>query len=89
LTSCDHRDPAAEPTEGLRKLHSDTAAAEYDEMLGQPVELQRLDLAEGSGLSQARYVGNGSIRAEIEKDALRLLRRVAPAARRTSIARGR
>ena len=66
----DHGDLAAEAPEGLRQLDADIAAAEHDQVRGQPVELERLDMGQRRGRGQARDVRNGRVRAEIEEDAL-------------------
>src|SRR3981189_1804266 len=68
----DHGHPAAEAAEGLREFHADIAAAEHDQVLGQPVEFECLYMGQGSSIGQARNAGNCRLRAEIEKDTLRL-----------------
>src|SRR5262249_48318552 len=61
-----HCDPTAEAAEGLRKLHPDIAAAEHDQVLGQTIDLQRLDMGQGSRVGQAWDVGDHRVRAKIE-----------------------
>ena len=41
-------------------------------MRGKPIELQRLDMGQRRGAAQPGNIGNGGMRAEIEKDPLAL-----------------
>ena len=59
-----------EMPEGLGHLHADVAAADHQQVLGQHVELQRLDMRERRGLPQARDRRDGGARAEVQVDAL-------------------
>ena len=56
-TVLDDGDAAPEATVRLRELEADIAAPEHDQVRGQPIELQRLDMREGLGSSQARDFG--------------------------------
>ena len=68
----DHGDSAAEAPQSLRHFEADIAAAEHDQMRGKPIELERLDMRQRSGLGQPGNVGNGRVRTQIEKDLLAL-----------------
>jgi hypothetical protein len=52
----DHRHAAAETVVSLCQFEADVAAAQHDQVLGQPVEFERLDVGERLG---AREAGGG------------------------------
>jgi hypothetical protein len=68
----DHRHPAAEAAESLREFHADIATAEHDQVLGQAIEFEHLYRGQRSRGCEARDLGNGRMRAEIEKNPLGL-----------------
>jgi len=65
-----HGYSAAEAPEGLCHFEADIAAAEHNQMPGNPIELKRLDMSQRNCATQPGNVGDGGVRAEIEKDAL-------------------
>ena len=66
----DDGDVAPEATVRLRELKAHIAAPEHDEVRGEAVELQHLDVRERLGGGQARDLGNGGVRADIQKHAI-------------------
>jgi hypothetical protein len=66
----DDRHLAAEAAIGLRQLQADIAAAEDDQMAGQSVELERLDIGERCRTGEAWDVGDRRVRPEIEHHAV-------------------
>src|SRR5207253_2092443 len=61
---------ASEAAVGLGEFEADVSAAEDDEMLGQPVELEQLDVRERSGIRQAGNRWNRGMRPQVEEHAL-------------------
>src|SRR4029453_2131371 len=61
---------ASEAAVRLGEFEADIPAAEDDEMLGQPVELEQLDVRERSGIRQAGNRWNRGMRPEVEEHAL-------------------
>ncbi len=66
----DDGDLGTEVPEGLRHFQADVAAADDDEVRGQHVERERLDVRERYGFAQARDRWNGGACAKVEEDAL-------------------
>src|SRR5688572_3979653 len=58
----------AEPAHGLRELEADIAAAGHDEVLGNPVELQRFDVSQGLAIGESRHFRNCRASAQVEED---------------------
>src|ERR1700719_5399555 len=71
-TMFDHGHIRAEPTKRLREFQADVPAAEHDQMPGQAIELQRLDMRHRRSLGQAGHLRNCRARTEVEKDAVSL-----------------
>ena len=66
----DHGDPAAEASVRLGEFEADVAAAEDDEVLGQPVEFQQLDVRHRTRLRQARNRWDRAVGAHVEDHAV-------------------
>ena len=66
----DDRHAAAEAAVRLRQFEADIAAAEHDEVRGQAVELERLDMRERLGSGQAGNRRDRGVRAHIEEHAI-------------------
>ncbi len=62
------RDAAAEAPHRLGKLQTDIAAANNDEMFGQPFEIERFDMRHRRGGGKSGHVRYGGTRAHIEED---------------------
>ena len=58
--------PAAKAAIGLRQLQPDISAAEHDEVLGQPIEFQHLDISERRRRVEPRNVGDRRARPDID-----------------------
>src|SRR5216683_967771 len=71
-TMFDHGHIRAEPTKRLREFKADVPAAEHNQMPGQAIELQRLDMRHWRSLSKAGHLRNCGARIEVEKDAVSL-----------------
>src|SRR6266851_3560945 len=71
-TMFDHDHIRAEPTKRLREFKADVAAAEHNQMPGQAIKLQRLDMRHRRSLGQAGHLRNCCARTEVEKDAVSL-----------------
>src|SRR5262245_16422255 len=63
----DDRHLAAEATVGLGHFETDIATPEDDQVCGQIIELQSLDMRERSGLLEARHRGNCRMRSNVEE----------------------
>src|SRR5439155_9149273 len=61
---------ASEAAVGLGEFEANVSAAEDDEMLGQPVELEQLDVRERSGIRQAGNRWNRGVRPHVEEQSL-------------------
>ena len=71
LWSClDDRHAAAEAAIGLCEFEADIAAANDDQMAGQSVELERLDIGERRSRGEAGNIRDCGMRPEIESDAI-------------------
>src|SRR5713101_3542247 len=68
----DHGHIRAEPTKRLREFKADVPAAEHNQMPGQAIKLQRLDMRHRRSLGQAGHLRNCCARTEVEKDAVSL-----------------
>jgi hypothetical protein len=68
LENCDS---VAEAAERLRQLETDIAAANDDEVFGQPAELQGLDIRKRSSRAQPGDIRDRRVRAEIEEQTVR------------------
>jgi hypothetical protein len=66
----DDGDAAPEALVRLRELEAYIAAPEHDEMHGEAVKLQHIDVRQGLGGDQARDVRNGGVRAHVEEHAI-------------------
>jgi hypothetical protein len=55
VIALDNRHAAAETAERLRQLEADIAAADDQQVAGNVIKLQRLDMRERTGLAQARH----------------------------------
>jgi hypothetical protein len=66
----DYRHSAAEPAIGLRQFQSDIAAADDDEVVGQSIELERLDIGQRLGGSEPRNLRDRRARADIDRDTI-------------------
>jgi hypothetical protein len=66
----DNGDAAPEASVRLCELEAHIAAPEDDEVRGEPVEFQYLDMRERLGGDQARKIGNGGVPPHIEEHAL-------------------
>src|SRR5262249_45579067 len=66
----DHGDAAAEAPVRLGEFEADVAAAEDDEVLGQPGELQQLDVRHGTGPRQAGNRWDRAMGPQVEEDAV-------------------
>src|SRR5215469_191351 len=66
----DHSHIRAESTKRLRELQADIAAAQYNQVPRQAIEVERLDMRHWPGLSQARYLRECRARTEVQKDPL-------------------
>src|SRR6266404_991884 len=62
----------AEPTKRLREFESDVPAAEHNQMPGQAIKLQRLDMRHWRSLGQGGHFGDCGARTEVEKHAVSL-----------------
>src|SRR5882724_9690356 len=71
-TMFDHGHIRAEPTKRLREFKADVPAAEHNQMPGQSIKLQRLDMRHRRSLRQAGHLRNCCARTEVEKDAVSL-----------------
>jgi hypothetical protein len=71
-TMLDHGHIRAEPAKRLRKFKADVPAAEHNQMPGQAIELQRLDMRHWRSFGQAGHLRNCRARTEVEKDAVSL-----------------
>src|SRR5579864_4799575 len=67
-----HGDLGPESPKRLREFEPDVAAAENDQMPGQAIKLQRLDMRHRRSLGQAGHLRNCCARTEVEKDAVSL-----------------
>src|SRR5207253_14650 len=61
----DHRHAAAETAVSLCELEADVAAAEHDQVRGQTVELERLDVCEWLGVREAGRWRDRRTRAQV------------------------
>src|SRR5580700_7911039 len=66
-TMFDHGHIRAEPTKRLREFEADVAAAEHNQMSGQALKLQYLDMRHWRSFSQARHFRDRGARSEVEK----------------------
>ena len=66
----DDRDAAAEPPHRLGEFQADVAAAEDDEVLGQPFQVQGFDVRHRRGGGEAGHVGDAGAGADVDEDAL-------------------
>jgi hypothetical protein len=63
----DHRHRGAKPPHRLRQLETDVAAAEYDQVLRHPFELEQFDMRHRRCVAQPGYVRYCGAGAEIQK----------------------
>jgi hypothetical protein len=63
----DHGHAAAEASIGLGQFQPHVAASKHDEMRRQIIELQRLDVREGSGGLEPGYARNRRVRADVDE----------------------
>src|SRR5580698_3227725 len=66
----EHAHLRAESTKCLSQFEADVAAAEHHQMLGQAVELERLDMSHRFGLGQSGQVRNRGARTKVEEHPL-------------------
>ena len=66
----DDRDAAAEPPHRLGEFQADVAAAEDDEVLGQPFEVQGFDVRHRPGVGKPGHIRNAGAGADVDEDAL-------------------
>src|ERR1700730_16960418 len=59
---------AADPAISLRQFEARVASPDHDQMRGQIIELERLDVSKRQGFCQAGSAGNGGLRSDVEKD---------------------
>ena len=64
------RDAAAETAIGLCQLQADIAAAEHDQVVGQSIELERLDIGERLCRRETWNIRDRRMRPEIESHAI-------------------
>ena len=64
------RHATAEAAIGLRQLQADIAAADHDQVAGQPIELQCLDIGERRCRCETRNLGYHRMGPEVENHAL-------------------
>jgi hypothetical protein len=65
-TAFDDGHPAAKAAIGLRQLQPDISAAEHDEVLGQPIEFQHLDISKRRRRVEPRNIGDRRVRPDID-----------------------
>src|SRR5215471_14790668 len=71
-SSLDEGDLAAKSPHGLTEFECDVTAAQDDDVAGNAVELESLDMGHRPGSGQPRNVGNRGPAAHIQKDTVSL-----------------
>ena len=66
----DDRHPATETTVRLCEFEAHIASAHHNEVFGQPIELEGLNILQRPALCQARHRRNRRVGAEIQEDSL-------------------
>src|SRR3546814_15468578 len=66
----DDGDPTAEAPVSLGEFEADIPAAQNDQMVGNPVKFERLDIGERSGRREAGNRGHVRMRAQVENQFL-------------------
>ena len=66
----DHGDAAAEAPVGLGEFEAHIAAAENDQVLGHPVEFEKLDVSQRPGIRQPGNRRNRGVGAQVQENAV-------------------